>query len=329
MGLPVLQDSQHRQITYLRVSLTDRCNYRCTYCMPEAGNEPSAQEDLLSLDELDRLVSLFVRRGVRRVRLTGGEPTVRKDVLAITERLAKKVKVVMTTNGHRLSELAGPLAAAGLSGINVSVDSLDEARFKKITRNGDLPRVLAGVEAALAAGLPTKINTVALDGFNHDELSALCEWAWRRGAVPRFIEWMPMSEGLLYAPGAVLSAADIRRAIETHAGPLTNDRGPSIDSHGPARYWRTRDGHEVGIISAMTEHFCAACNRVRLTATGRLHTCLGHDDAVALGDMVRRGVDDDRLDAAVDAALAQKRDGHMFRLDGRGGPRLHMVAIGG
>jgi len=297
--------------------------------MPEAGNAPSAHEDLLTEDELDRVVGVFVRRGVRRVRLTGGEPTVRKDVVAIATRLARQVKVVMTTNGHRLAELAGPLAAAGLSGVNVSIDSLDEERFRRITRNGDLGRVLAGVEAAIAAGLPTKINTVALEGFNHDEIGALCEWAWERGAVPRFIEWMPMSDGTLYAPGSVLSAAEIRRSVEHHAGPLSPDRGPSVDSHGPARYWRTPAGHEVGIISAMTEHFCAACNRVRLTATGRLHTCLAHDDAVDLGAMVRHGLGDDRLDAAIDGALAAKRDGHMFRLDGRGGPRLHMVAIGG
>jgi GTP 3',8-cyclase len=329
MSLPVLMDRQQRRVTYLRVSLTDRCNYRCTYCMPAEGNDPHAHDALLGEDAIVRLVEVFARRGVRRVRLTGGEPTVRKDLVSITKRLAALVDVVMTTNGHRLAELAAPLAEAGLTGVNVSVDSLDAARFREITRNGDLARVIAGIDAARAAGLPVKVNTVALDGFNQDELPALCEFAWERGAIPRFIEWMPMSEGALYAPGRVLPAAEIRRRLEAHAGALVADRGPGIGAFGPARYWHTAAGREVGIISAMTEHFCGACNRVRLSALGQLHTCLAHDDAVDLAALVRRDADDESLDAAIDRALGNKRDGHQFRLDGRGGPRLHMVAIGG
>jgi cyclic pyranopterin phosphate synthase len=332
ISLPVLVDAFARKVTYLRVSLTDRCNYRCTYCMPEEGVELLPKADVLTFEEIERVVRVFAGLGVRRVRLTGGEPTVRKDLITCVERLAaiEDMAVVMTTNGHRLAELAAPLRAAGLAGLNVSLDTLDAARFREITRRGDLDRVLAGIDAAVAEGIPTKLNVVALRGFNDGDVGALCDYAWERDAVPRFIEWMPMSEGALYAPGALLAAAEIRAAVERHAGPLEADEvGPA--HHGPARYWRTGAGRRVGIISAMSENFCSTCNRVRLSAVGELHTCLAHDDATNLRAILRGGAEDvdQALGAAIRGALAGKRKGHDFQTSGCGGPRKHMVSIGG
>jgi cyclic pyranopterin phosphate synthase len=330
ISLPVLSDAFARKVTYLRVSLTDRCNYRCTYCMPEEGVELLPKADVLSFEEIERLARVFVGLGVRRVRLTGGEPTVRKDVIACVERLAAipGLEVVMTTNGHRLVELAPELKAAGLAGINVSVDTLDAAKFRDITRRGDLARVLAGIDAVLALGIPTKLNVVALKGFNDGEIGGLCDHGWARGAVPRFIEWMPMSGGELYAPGAILTAAEIRAAVEQHAGALVPDE-PSAAAVGPARYWRTAEGRRVGVISAMSENFCATCNRVRLTAVGELHTCLAHDDATNLRAILRGGGDDAAVEDAIRAAISGKRKGHEFGMSGCGGPRKHMVSIGG
>jgi cyclic pyranopterin phosphate synthase len=335
LGSAPLEDRFARRVTYLRVSLTDRCNYRCTYCMPEEGVTLRPREEVLSFEEIERLVGIFATLGVRRVRLTGGEPTVRKDVEVLVARLARVPgidQVVMTTNGHRLIELAEPLARAGLAQLNVSVDSLDADRFHAITRRGDLPRVLAGIEAARAAGIaPIKLNVVALRGFNDDELGAICVHAWERGLTPRFIEWMPMSSGELYAPGSMLPAAEIRARVEAHLGePLVPDVAPggASASLGPSRYWRSSRG-VLGIISAMSEHFCDTCNRVRLSAVGELHTCLAHDDAVDLRTILRGGGVDGDVERAVRDALGVKRVGHEFTRDGGGGPRKSMVSIGG
>jgi len=331
-----LLDHFSRRIRYLRVSVTDRCNYRCSYCMPEELSdqlmfEPRAA--VLTFEELERLVGLFARLGVRKVRLTGGEPTVRKGIVELAGRVARLPgieQVVMTSNGHLLRELAAPLAAAGVSAINVSLDTLDAARFRALTGRGDLARVLAGLDAAVAAGMRVKTNAVALRGVNDDELVALCEHAWAHGAVPRFIEHMPMSDGALYAPEAELPAAEIRRALEAALGRLVPaDRGELRDA-GPARYWRVAaTGQEVGIISAMTEHFCDDCNRLRLTATGALHACLGHDDAISLRDVIRGGGSDDDVVRAIAASVTGKRAGHVFERTGGGAPRKHMIGIGG
>jgi cyclic pyranopterin phosphate synthase len=332
--LPVLSDAFARKVTYLRISLTDRCNYRCTYCMPEEGVELLPRADVLSFEELERLVRVFAGLGVRRVRLTGGEPTVRKDVVACVERLAAipELQVVMTTNGHRLVELAGPLRRAGIASLNVSLDSLDAARFHAITRRGDLDRVLAGIDAARAEGIPLKTNIVALKGFNDDEIAALCAHAWSRGATPRFIEHMPMSDGMLYVPGAVLTAAEIRAAVEAAFGRIEPVEAHGAGAVGPARYWRTATGERVGIISAISENFCSTCNRVRLTAVGELHTCLAYDDATNLRAPLRSGAADEAIADAIRGALGLKRQGHDFGLDGKpgcGAPRKHMVSIGG
>jgi cyclic pyranopterin phosphate synthase len=330
-----LLDLHARRIRYLRVSVTDRCNYRCSYCMPEDLGQQlgfASKSEVLTFEELERVISVFARLGVRKVRLTGGEPTVRKGIVELVGRIrtiAGIEQVVMTTNGHLLEALAAPLVAAGLSAVNVSVDTLDPQRFATLTGRGDLDRVLAGIDAAVAAGLAVKTNAVALRGVNDGELAALCEDAWARGAVPRFIEHMPMSEGQLYTTDAELPSAEIRRRLESVLGPLTARERPGADP-GPARYWAVGDtGREVGIISAMTEHFCADCNRLRLTATGALHACLGHDDAVSLRDVVRGGGSDDDLVRAIAGAVTGKRAGHVFDRAGGGAPAKHMIGIGG
>jgi cyclic pyranopterin phosphate synthase len=330
-----LLDGFARRIRYLRISVTDRCNYRCTYCMPEElGHELAwaPRASLLSFEELERLVGVFAELGVRKLRLTGGEPTVRRGIVELVGRLRAVPgieQVVMTTNGHLLAELAGELAAAGLAAVNVSLDTLDPARFARLTGRGELARVLAGIDAARAAGLRVKTNAVALRGVNDDELVALCEDAWRRGAVPRFIEHMPMSDGQLYAPDAELPAAQIRASVEAALGPLVPAERPGGDP-GPARYWRVAaTGRELGIISAMTEHFCDDCNRLRLTATGDLHACLGHDDAVSLRDVLRAGGSRDDLVRAISSSVKGKRAGHTFDVSGAGGPAKHMIGIGG
>ena len=342
-GDPLL-DNFARRIRYLRVSVTDRCNYRCTYCMPEDLADQldfATRAAVLSFEELERLVGVFARLGVRKVRLTGGEPTVRRGIVELAGRIARVVgieQVVMTTNGHLLGELAAPLAAAGVSAVNISIDTLDPEKFRALTGRGDLARVLAGLDAAVAAGMRDKTNALALRGINDDELVALCEHAWSRGAVPRFIEHMPMSDGALYAPAAELSAAAIRRALETALGPLevappSTEPSPAPSDRrdaGPARYWRVAaTGREVGIISAMTEHFCDDCNRLRLTATGALHACLGHDDAVSLRDVMRGGGSDDDVIRAIAASVTGKRAGHAFERSGSGAPHKHMIGIGG
>jgi cyclic pyranopterin phosphate synthase len=338
-ALPVIQplgDRFQRRITYLRVSLTDRCNYRCVYCMPEQGVDAVARAELLTFEEIVRLVGVFAGLGVRRVRLTGGEPTIRRGVAELVAGVAAVPgidAVVMTTNGHLLAELAGPLAAAGMREINVSIDTLDPARFAHITRRGELARVVAGIDCALERGMRVKLNAVALRGFNDDELAALCRFAWARGAVPRFIEHMPMSDGALYAPGRQLAAAEVRAALERELGAPLEPAPPPAGAPptGPARYWRVAGdpAREVGVISAMTEHFCDTCNRVRLTAVGQLHTCLAYDDAADLRGLLRGGDGDASIAAAIRDAVLGKRAGHEFERSGTGAPAKHMVSIGG
>ena len=345
-----LVDHFSRSITYLRVSLTDRCNYRCTYCMPEEGVELVPRSEVLSFEEIERLVRVFAGLGVRRLRLTGGEPTVRKDMAVLVGRLAAVPgidEVVMTTNGHILADLAGRLRAAGMAEVNVSLDTLDPDRFRALTRRGDLARVVAGIDAALAAGMKVKLNAVVLRGFNEGELAELCTFAWQRGVVPRFIEHMPMSDGLVYSPGRHVGAAEIRERIGAALGAeVVPDAAAAGLPRGPARYFEvTRgqgapppaDSHDrgqapsrrFGIISAMSEHFCDTCNRLRLTSTGQLHACLAWDDATDLRGPLRAGASDEDLCALVEQAVGAKRAGHEFQLGGAGAPTKHMVAIGG
>ena len=334
--LPLLDDTFQRRVTYLRVSLTDRCNYRCQYCMPEEGVALVPRSDVLSFEEIERLVRVMMPLGVRRVRLTGGEPTVRKDLVELVARLAALGldDLAMTTNGERLVELAAPLKRAGLSRLNVSVDTLDPHAFRAITRRGNLENVLAGIEMARVVGFTgTKINAVVMGGVNDRDLVPLCEWAWARDVVPRFIEFMPMSDGALFVPGEFVSAAAMRARLVAAFGPLVDDDGDGVAGVGPARYQRVAGGafagKRAGIISAVTEPFCATCNRVRLTATGNLHTCLAIDDDTDLRTPLRAGASDDELAQKVLTAVTAKKEGHSFTTCGSGGPRKHMVAIGG
>lgn len=345
-GSGPLLDGLARRVAYLRVSLTDRCNYRCTYCMPPEGVDLSPRAEVLSFEEVAEIVAALMRVGVRRVRLTGGEPTVRKDLILLVRRLADLGldDLSLSTNGERLPELALPLRQAGLMRLNVSLDSLDPARFRQVTRRGHLDEVLAGLQAARAAGFPhTKINTVAMQGFNDDEIGALCRYAFDRDFIPRFIELMPMAEGALFYPGSFLPAARIREILTAEFGAVQPDEaapgeggGGGIPGVGPARHaWVPYQGRprRVGIISAVTEPFCDTCNRVRLSATGQLHACLGGDEAVDLRGAVRGGGEAEERAARVLLAARQaardKRAGHAFTPAGCGGPRKFMVSIGG
>ncbi len=309
--------------------------------MPEEGIEHRRREELLSLEEVVTMCAAFARWGVERVRLTGGEPTVRKGLIELVAALRQiptakgTLEVVMTTNGERLEGLAEPLARAGLSGLTVSIDSMRPDRFREITRRGDLARVLAGIERARAAGLGTiKLNTVALRGFNDDELGEITEYAWTRDMVPRFIELMPMAGGRLFVPGELMPASEIRSAIASFADveALVPDAAPGIAGLGPATYWRVPGGrfagHRIGVIAAMTENFCNTCNRLRVSASGQLHACLARDEAGDLRGVLRSG-DPGALEDRVRAVLGAKFDRHGFALDGTGGPRKAMISIGG
>ncbi len=342
-----MQDGHSRAITYVRISLLDRCNYRCTYCMPADGVALVDKADILRFEEIELVVRALMAVGVRKVRLTGGEPTIRKDLITLVERLGKLGldDLSLSTNAERLAELAQPLKDAGLHRLNVSLDTLDPARFAQVTRRGHLDRVLAGLDAVRAVGFRhTKLNAVAMRGFNDDEVGALCRYAFDRDFIPRFIELMPMAEGALFYPGSFLPAAELRSLLQSEFGPLLADdeipgrRG--IPGVGPARYVGVMyqgQPRRVGLISAITEPFCDTCNRVRLSATGELHACLAYDDAIDLRRIVRSSEPqlaerEARLAALIDAAqagLLRKRSGHVFSATGCGGPTKHMVSIGG
>ncbi|WP_052552412.1 GTP 3',8-cyclase MoaA [Enhygromyxa salina] len=348
---PVLVDRLERRVRYLRVSLTDRCSMRCTYCMPPEGIEHVERSEVLSLEEVARMVAAFAAWGVERVRLTGGEPTLRRGLTWLVERLAAlrtdtgaPLRVVMTSNGELIARLAGPLKAAGLHTLTISLDSLDRERFASITRRDRLEQVIAGFKAAHAVGLPLKLNTVAVRGFNDDELGALCRFAWAHDATPRFIELMPMAAGRLFVPGELMPAAAIRERIGAELGAVVEPESmdPTQGAFGPAQYFVLRggahDGRRFGTIAAMTENFCGSCNRLRVSATGQLHACLARDDAGDLRSALRHpsqesgqgsGQGSGALERVVRAALGHKRDSHGFEQTGSGGPQKAMISIGG
>lgn len=322
-----LLDRFGRQHTYLRVSVTDRCNYRCVYCMPQEGMSWMPRQDLLTYEEIARLVGIFAGMGVRRVRLTGGEPTVRKDIAELVGAIAAVPGVddlAMTTNGHTLATTAPLLATRGLKRINVSLDSLDAGRFGRITRGGRLDAVLAGIEAARAAGLvPIKINMVVMAGQNDDEIVAMARHFLPHAAdtIVRYIEYMPF-DGRWH--GSV-SASDMRARLR-ELGPVepAGDRSGG----GPATEW-TVAGLRVGFIAPLTEHFCATCNRLRLLADGHLRTCLAHEDTPSLRDLVRQGASDTELAATIRAIVLGKPAGHEAQTEGGVNFEGVMTAIGG
>ncbi len=323
-----------RTISYLRVSVTDRCDLRCFYCMSEDMTFlPKA--DLLNLEELDRLCSAFIAKGVRKLRLTGGEPLVRRNVMSLVRSLSRHLssgalnELTLTTNGSQLARYADELRDCGVRRINVSLDTLDAAKFRAITRWGDLDKVLAGIEAARSASLAVKINAVALKGLNEEEIPSLMEWAHGKGMGLTLIEVMPMGDigaGRIdqYVPLSLLRA---RLAKQYTLTDLDESSG------GPARYVRVEEtGGKLGFITPMTHNFCESCNRVRITCTGTLHTCLGHEDASDLRKPLRASADNELLGVAIDRAIGLKPKGHDFIIDrrhNRPSVNRHMSVTGG
>jgi len=306
-----------RQITYLRVSVTDRCDFRCVYCMNE-DMQFLPKAEILSLEEIDRICSVFIRQGVRKLRITGGEPLVRRGIMQLFRNLARHLgggldELTLTTNGSQLDRYAAELAACGVKRVNVSIDTLDPEKFATITRRGDLGRVLSGLRAARDAGLRIKINTVALKDVNDTEADNLIAWCGENDYDLTFIEVMPMGdiggENRLdqFYPISLLRA----RLQKNWTLEETDYR-----SGGPARYVRVREtGQRLGFITPLTHNFCESCNRVRLTCTGMLYMCLGQDDNADLRAVVRESQDDERLNAAIEAAIARKPKGHDFIID--------------
>ena len=329
-----LIDGFGRRVDYLRLSVTDRCDFRCVYCMSEHMTFlPKA--DVLSLEEIDRLASAFVRRGVRKLRLTGGEPLVRRGIIDLVRSLSRHLdsgaidELTLTTNGSQLAKYAADLAAAGVRRLNVSLDTLDADRFARITRWGRLAQVLEGIAAATAAGLHVKINMVALKGVNEDEIETMLRWCGSAGHDLVLIETMPLGEVEEDRTDRYLPLSAVRGDLERR---WTLDPIP-LSTGGPARYVRIREtGQRLGFITPLTHNFCESCNRVRLTATGTLYMCLGQDDAADLRAIIRSTESDAALDAALDEAMTRKPKGHDFRIDRRdAAPAVarHMSLTGG
>ncbi len=335
MGAPYLNmiDPFGRTVSYLRVSVTDRCDFRCTYCMAE-NMTFLPRKDLLTLEELDRLCTVFIEKGVRKLRLTGGEPLVRKNILSLIRNLGRHLKtgaldeLTLTTNGSQLGRFAGELAEAGIRRINVSLDTLDPEKFRAITRWGRFDQVMNGLAAAQRAGIDVKINMVALKGINDEELIPMLRWCGEQGFDLTYIETMPMGEIDTSRGDRFLSLADVRKHIETAFTLEETD----YRTGGPARYCTVREsGRRVGFISPLSHNFCESCNRVRLTCTGTLYMCLGQEDAADLRAPLRASESNELLHRAIDAAIARKPRGHDFaveRLD-KAAVQRHMSVTGG
>ncbi|RYH03088.1 GTP 3',8-cyclase MoaA [Salipiger sp. IMCC34102] len=314
MTAPLI-DPFARAIRYLRVSVTDRCDFRCVYCMSE-NMTFLPKKDLLSLEELDRLCSAFVRLGVEKLRITGGEPLVRRDIMTFFRAMSRHLdsgalrELTLTTNGSQLERFATDLHAAGVRRVNVSLDTLDEAKFARVTRWGRLPQVLRGIDAAQAAGLRVKINAVALKDFNEEELHRMTAWCASRDIDLTWIEVMPMGDiGNEDRIGQYWSLKDLRAQLARHYTviDLPDDTG------GPARYVRLEEtGQRIGFITPLSHNFCESCNRVRVTCTGEIYTCLGQEGHSDLRAPLRASGDDAVLADAIRAAIALKPKGHDF-----------------
>ena len=329
-----LVDPFGRHVTYLRVSVTDRCDFRCVYCMAEDMTF-LPKKDLLTLEELDRLCSAFIERGVRKLRLTGGEPLVRKGIMTLVESVGRHLKtgaldeLTLTTNGSQLAKYADQLAAHGMRRINVSIDTLDEAKFKTITRWGDLAKVMEGLRAAQKAGLAIKINAVALKGVNDAEIPEMIRWAHGEGMDLTLIETMPLGDIEGDRTDQYLPLSAVRAGLSDR---FTLEDIP-YKTGGPARYVEVKEtGGRLGFITPLTHNFCESCNRVRLTCTGTLYMCLGQDDAADLRAPLRASEGNDLLHAAIDEAIGRKPKGHDFVIDRtRNKPAVarHMSVTGG
>jgi cyclic pyranopterin phosphate synthase len=323
-----------REVSYLRVSVTDRCDFRCVYCMSENMTFlPKA--DVLSLEELDRLCSAFVRKGVKKLRLTGGEPLVRRNIMSLFRNLSRLLisgdlqELTLTTNGSQLPKYASELVDCGVKRINISMDSLDADKFRKLTRWGDLGKVQEGIRAAHDAGLAIKINVVALRNFNDDEIEPLIRWCGDEGYDMTLIETMPLGDIGGDRVEQYLPLSEVRERLEQTFTFTDLD----YKTGGPARYVEVKEtGRMLGFITPLTHNFCEGCNRVRLTCTGTLYMCLGQDDAADLRRPLRASEADEVLDAAIDEAIARKPKGHDFVIDrDHSGPALarHMNVTGG
>nr|WP_246753449.1 GTP 3',8-cyclase MoaA [Agrobacterium sp. OT33] len=323
-----------RAITYLRVSVTDRCDFRCTYCMSEHMTF-LPKKDLLTLEELDRLCSVFITRGVRKLRLTGGEPLVRKNIMSLVRNLGRHIRtgaleeLTLTTNGSQLAKFAAELADCGVKRINVSLDTLDRDKFRQITRWGDIDRVMEGLDAAQAAGIKVKLNAVALKDFNDTEMPEIMRFAHGRGMDLTVIETMPMGEIEEDRTDRYLPLSQLRADLEKRFTLIDSD----YQTGGPARYVTVKEtGGRLGFITPMTHNFCESCNRVRLTCTGTLYMCLGQDDAADLRTALRASDSDAYLSSAIDEALLRKPKGHDFIIDRthkRPAVARHMSVTGG
>ena len=335
MSAPLIDPFQ-RAITYLRVSVTDRCDFRCVYCMSE-NMTFLPKKELLTLEELDRMCSAFVGLGVEKLRITGGEPLVRKGIMTFFEGMARHLEtgalkeLTLTTNGSQLARFADQLWAAGVRRINVSLDTLDETKFSEITRWGRLSRVLDGIDAALSVGMRVKINVVALKGFNEDELFTLTDWCASRDMDLTFIEVMPMGDiGNENRLGQYWALSDLRETLAQEYTLIDLDERTG----GPARYVQLQEtGQKIGFITPLTHNFCESCNRVRITCTGEIYMCLGQEDMADLRPPLRNAPDSDApLEEAIRAAIKLKPKGHDFdysrqALDGQ--MSRHMSHTGG
>ena len=314
-NIPKLIDPFNRAITYLRVSVTDRCDFRCVYCMSENMNFlPKA--DLLTLEELDKMCTAFISQGVEKLRITGGEPLVRRNIMEFFNSISRHLKtgalkeLTLTTNGSQLHRFAEQLAEIGIKRINVSLDTLNEEKFSQITRWGRLVQVLKGIDAALAAGIKIKINTVALKDFNEDELEKIVKWCANRKMDLTFIEVMPMGDiGNENRLNQYWPLSDLRKRL-TKTWTL---KDTDEQTGGPARYVRVYEtGQKIGFITPMTHNFCESCNRVRLTCTGELYQCLGQEDQVDLRKVLRKNSEIEPLIKAIHNAISKKPKGHDF-----------------
>ena len=323
-----------RQVSYLRVSVTDRCDFRCVYCMSE-NMTFLPRKDLLTLEELDRMCTAFIEKGVRKLRLTGGEPLVRKNIMELIRELSRHLRtgeldeLTLTTNGSQLTRFSGELADCGVARVNVSIDTLDAKKFRAITRWGDLGQVMEGLRAAKDAGLAIKINAVALRGVNEHEIPSMIEWCHDQGFDFTLIETMPLGEIEGDRADQYLPLSQVRAAL---AERYTLEDIP-YKTGGPARYVSVREtGGRLGFITPLSHNFCESCNRVRLTCTGTMYMCLGQDDAADLRAPLRASEGNELLNAAIDEAIGRKPQGHDFIID-RSAPAQkvsrHMSVTGG
>jgi cyclic pyranopterin phosphate synthase len=328
-----LIDPFNRNITYLRVSVTDHCNYHCHYCRDEDHVINTTRNEIMSYEEIATVCRLFSELGVTKVRLTGGEPLLRKDILNLATKLGQIPMIddiPISTNAHLLAPIANQLKAVGINRVNISIDSLDKKRFKQITRGGDLDKVIQGIDAAIAAGMtPIKLNMVVMRGINDDEIEAMVDFVIARNIDIRFIETMPIGAAGIDAVGHHYSESDILKRMHTHL-PNRLLATHSKQTAGPAKNYSIKNSRSsVGIISAVSNNFCSNCNRVRLTAKGRLILCLGQENSISLRDAIRTNMSDNEIKSMIISAINNKPERHEFNTNINNINNVQMVEIGG